>query len=53
MKKALMVLWNNVNILLCGMCGGYAIVEKDWYSGSGWIFAAVAWYHSNLQNQCL
>lgn len=53
MKKALMVLWNNINILLCGICGGYAMVEKDWWAGLGWMLAAVAWYHSNLQGQCL
>lgn len=47
MKKASIVLWDNMNIIICCICGGMAMYRHDWYGMGGWLCAALAWMQSN------
>jgi hypothetical protein len=47
MKKASIVLWNNLNIILCCICGGMAMCSHEWFGAVGWLCATLAWMQSN------
>ena len=47
MKKVSMIVWNNLNTMICGICGGMALSEHNYYGMAGWLCAALAWQQSN------